>query len=83
MKTREDYLNQAHKKIIFHYTPKHTSWMNQIEIWFGILMRKVIKRGNFISRQDLKDKIQAFMIYFNKELAKTFRWTYEGKPLTQ
>ena len=68
--------------IIFHYTPKHASWMNQIEVWFGILMRKVIKRGNFNSQQDLKDKILAFIAYFNKTMSKPFKWTYQGKVMT-
>lgn len=81
MKTREEYL-MSNKRIIFHYTPKHASWMNQIEIWFGILMKKVIKRGNFVSQQDLKNKIQNFMDYFNETMAKPFKWTYNGKALT-
>lgn len=81
METREEFLMSS-KKIIFHYTPKHASWMNQIEIWFGILMKKVIKRGNFSSKADLKSKILNFMDYFNKTMARPFRWTYEGKILT-
>ena len=56
--------------------------MNQIEIWFGILMRKVIKRGNFLSKDDLQTKILAFMDYFNETMAKPFKWTYTGKVLT-
>jgi hypothetical protein len=55
--------------------------MNQIEIWFSILVRKVIRRGNFTSKQDLKANIEAFIAYFNETLAKPFRWTYAGKPL--
>lgn len=82
MQTREDYLSVADKRIVFHYTPKHASWMNQIEIWFGILMKKVIKRGNFTSQKDLKDKILNFMNYFNETMAKPFKWTYKGKALT-
>lgn len=83
MQTREDYLMSAtDKRIVFHYTPKHASWMNQIEIWFGILMRKVIRRGNFLSQADLKKKIEDFMSYFNDTMAKPFKWTYQGKALT-
>ena len=83
MQSRENYLmNADDKRIVFHYTPKHASWMNQIEIWFGILMRKVIKRGNFLSQDDLKEKILKFMDYFNKTMAKPFKWTYKGKVLT-
>lgn len=81
METREEFLCKYDKPIVFHYTPKHASWMNQIEIWFGILSRKVVKRGNFRSKEELRDKLMAFIDYFNKTLAKPFRWTYQGKPL--
>lgn len=81
METREAFLSKQNKSIVIHYTPKHASWMNQIEIWFGILMRKVIKRGNFLSKADLKQKILDFMDYFNRTMAKPFKWTYQGKAL--
>ncbi len=82
MQTREDYLSIGDRRIVFHYTPKHGSWMNQIEIWFGILMRKVIKRGNFSSQLNLKNKVLTFMDYFNETMAKPFKWTYQGKALS-
>ena len=81
MDTREVFLSCTDKTVVFHYTPKHASWMNQIEIWFGILAKKVIKRGNFRSKEELREKLLAFIDYFNATMAKPFKWTYQGKPL--
>jgi putative transposase len=80
MKTRAAFLQNKEHPVYFIYTPKHCSWLNQIEIWFGILSRKLIKRGNFTSKEDLKLKINKFIDYFNIVLAKPFKWTYNGKP---
>ena len=79
--TRAVYLRDAEHRIQFVYVPKHTSWLNQVEIWLGILVRRVIKRGNFRSLDDLRTKILDFIAYFNRT-AKPFRWTYAGRPLT-
>ena len=82
MLTRAEFLSDVSHRIRFLYTPKHTSWLNQIELWFSILVRRLLKRGNFTSVEDLRERILAFIAYFNKTMAKPFKWTYKGRPLT-
>ena len=60
---------------------KHSSWLNQIEIWLSILVRKLLKRGSFLSVEDLQTKVLAFIDYYNRTMAKPFKWTYQGKAV--
>ena len=79
--TRKKFLMDLGHRIRFVYTPKHSSWLNQVEIWFSILVRRVIRRGSFTSKEDLRTKILDFIAYFNKVLAKPFKWTFTGQVL--
>lgn len=81
MKTRKAFLAEACHRIRFVFTPRHCSWLNQVEIWFSILARRVLKRGSFKSTDELCTRLIEFIEYFNVVLAKPFKWTYAGKPL--
>ena len=80
--TRQAFLTSEERKIRFLYIPKRSSWLNQIEIWFSVVVRRVLKRGNFPSREFLRQRLLDFIDYFNRTMAKPYRWTYTGKPLT-
>jgi transposase len=79
--SRQAFLSESSHRIRFVYLPKHSSWLNQIEVVFGVIMRKVIRRGSFTSVDDLRTKLLNFIEYFNRVFAKPFRWTYTGRPL--
>lgn len=81
MAARAAFLSDPAHRVRVVYTPKHCSWLNQIEIWFSILMRRVLKRGNFASKAALQQRITEFIAYFNATMAKAFKWTYTGRVL--
>ena len=81
MATRKEFLADIKNRIRFVYLPKHSSWLNQIEIVFGIIHRKLLRGGNFTSVPDLEAQLRAFMAYYNTTMAHPFAWTYTGKPV--
>ena len=80
MQTRREFLSDPTHAIRFVYIPKHSSWLNQVEVIFGIISRRVMRGGNFTSKADLTEKIRAFIDYFNRTFAKPMNWTYNGRP---
>jgi transposase len=80
--TRKAFLENLAHPIRFVYTPKHCSWLNQIECWFSILVRRLLnKRSSFSSKEALEERIAQFIVYYNTHLAKPFKWTFDGKLL--
>jgi transposase len=78
---RRAFLTDPEHRHVIHFTPKHGSWLNQVEMWFSVLARRVIRRGNFLSKADLARKILAYIAYYNAYKAHPYAWTYRGKPL--
>jgi len=81
VESRQAFLSDRSHRVRFVYLPKHTSWLNQIEIVFGIVGRRVMRRGNFKSLAELKDRLLDFIDYFNRTFAKPFQWNYTGRPV--
>lgn len=81
--SRTAFLSDRSHGIRFIYLPKHSSWLNQVEVIFGIITRRIVRRGHFTSTAALQERLQAFLDYFNRTYAKPFRWTYTGRPVAK
>ena len=81
MASRQKFLSDRSHRIRFVYLPKHTSWLNQIEIVFGIVSRRVMRHASFKSLEHLKERLLDFIQYFNRTFAKPFEWNYTGRPV--
>jgi len=80
---RRAWLSDPEHKHVFHYLPRHGSWLNQVELWFSVLARQFLRRGDFASMQDFEERLGRYLEDYNLEQAHPYRWTYTGQPLVR
>ena len=80
---RRAFLTDSSHKHVFHFTPKHGSWLNQVELWFGTLQRRFLARGEFASATEFERRLTGYLEDYNANYAHPYRWTYTGQPLVR
>jgi transposase len=80
---RRAFLSEPTHRHVFHFTPTHGSWLNQVELWFSVFARRFLKRGDFCSGEDFERQLCAYLEGYNTHEAHPYHWTYTGQPLVR
>lgn len=80
---RRAFLSDPEHKHVFHFLPRHGSWLNQVELFFSVLSRQFLKRGDFASAREFEERLSDYLLQYNLEKAHPYRWTYTGEPLVR